>query len=91
MKIKFSRPYRGWASFEKPYEANEVAELPQANCLYLQKMGWAKIQGKVTVKASNEAIDQAILHNIDLEKVKGTGANGNILVKDVRALIEETE
>jgi len=86
MKIRFVAGYRG------PYTKNiycapgtEVA-LQEGYAAWLMDNGWAL---PVEVDVTQAAIDLALANEIPLAKVKGSGADGRILVGDVEQAIEE--
>jgi predicted RNA-binding Zn-ribbon protein involved in translation (DUF1610 family) len=66
-----------------------VATLDTRAYAYPVTLDYGKDDGlTVSPEATEQAVKLAEKHGIDLRGVKGSGANGKIVVKDVRGLIE---
>ena len=85
LKIRFLADYRGSYTRNTFYRAGSEIELQEGYAAWLLDNGWAVLAG---VEVTQAAIDLALANSIPLAKIKGTGAGGRILVKDVEAQID---
>lgn len=81
MNIKFIRGYRGWATNEEDRNEGTIEKFPDE---IAQKLIDDNHAIPWEVKATSAAITTSLKLGVKLAKVKGTGSNGQITVKDVR-------
>ena len=71
-------------------ERGDAAEFPAAIADQLVEQGWERADG-AGPQVSEAAAAKADELGVDLDQVKGSGANGNVIVKDVVAAAEAAE
>ena len=88
MKIRFLTGYRGPYTQNLYHPAGQESELPDRHASWLIDNGWAL---PAEIEATQVAIDAALENEINLSTVKGSGAGGRIVVKDVMRAISKQE
>ena len=90
MKVQFLGGYRGWATEEVYFANGEETEVTPYIAEYLEKVGFAKVVDKKrqTPNATPKAVELATEGGIPLDEIEGTGADGRVLVEDIRAYID---
>ena len=86
MKVQFLSGYRGWATNEQYYASGEVGEFETEIAKYLERVGRVVVLDEV--EATPQAVELAAQHGINLNAVAGSGADGRILVGDVKEAID---
>ena len=71
-------------------ERGEAAEFPAAIAKQLVDQGWEPASG-TQPKVSDAAAAKAAELGVDIDQVEGSGANGNVTVKDVEAAAKAAE
>ena len=89
MRIQFINGYRGILTNEIHYLPGTVMDLDRETALELIREGRAVAYDPdpEPIEATDAAVELAAEHGIDLAKVAGSGAEGRILVSDVKAAI----
>ncbi len=85
MRIRFLADYRGPYTKNVFCPAGTEMELQEGYAAWLMDNGWAL---PVEIDVTQAAIDLALANEIPLAKVKGSGTDGRILIKDVNLAIE---
>ena len=88
MKVEFLTGYRGWITNEVYYQAGDVAEFGPKVAHYLMENGRAVVVEPKPIEATPSATKLAVEHNVNLAKVAGSGADGRILIGDVKDYLD---
>ena len=88
MKVEFLAGYQGWITDEVYYKAGDVVEVEPKVATYLQHNGRAVIVEPKEIEATPGATKLALENDVDLAQVSGSGADGRILIGDVKAYLD---
>lgn len=88
MKVEFLTGYRGFITEEKYYKAGEVVDLEPGIANYLLDAERVVLVG-MHVEATPAATEYAIQHGVNIAKIAGSGADGRILISDVRKHLDD--
>lgn len=88
MKIEFIKGYRGWITDEVHYQAGDELDVDATAAYYLMECEAAVVIEPEEIDATSGATRLALENDVDLVKVVGSGADGRILVGDVKAFLD---